>query len=114
MLKPRQVLLGVILLLGISLSPLTNGDLLTSYDSNNSSGDNNQSVIASNWFEVGSQLIDGVELKDLNGEFSLAHGTFDPIFDETPEIPDYLKNDDDFSRTGMKFVQLNVNDYQFM
>ena len=114
MLKPRQVLLGVILLLGISLSPLMNGDLLTSYDSNNSSRDNNQPVIASNWFEAGSQLIDGVELRDLSGEFSLAHGTFDPLFDATPEIPDFWKSDDDFSHTRMKFVQLNVNDYQSM
>ena len=35
---------------------------------------------AENWHQASSKTIDGLTVKELSGNFNLAHGSFDPLF----------------------------------
>ena len=110
MLKTRQVLFGIILFLGISFSPMVNNEVLeadltvetTQFDENHDKLAN----AAENWHLASSKTIDGLTVKELSGNFNLAHGSFDPLLEFPPPIPDLFKNNNDFQDTGMKFIQL--------
>ena len=118
MLKPRQVLFGIILFLGISFSPMVNNEVLeadltvetTQFDENHDKLAN----AAENWHLASSKTIDGLTVKELSGNFNLAHGSFDPLLEFPPPIPDLFKNNNDFQDTGMKFIQLVDYDYQLL
>ncbi|MED6338033.1 MAG: hypothetical protein VYC12_03300, partial [Candidatus Thermoplasmatota archaeon] len=118
MLKPRQVLFGIILFLGISFSPMVNNDVLeadmtaetTQFDENYDKLAN----AADNWHQASSKTINRLTVKELSGNFNLAHGSFDPLSEFPPFIPDLFKNDNDFQNTGMKFVQLMDYQYQLL
>ncbi|MEC7589903.1 MAG: S8 family serine peptidase, partial [Candidatus Thermoplasmatota archaeon] len=50
----------------------------------------------------------------LSGTLNLLHGRFDPLVESYPEIPKALQDTDDFEKTGMKYVQLKINDYTWI
>ena len=118
MLKPRQVLFGIILFLGISFSPMVNNDVLeANMAAETTQIDENHDKLANaaeNWHQASSKTIDGLTVKELSGNFNLAHGSFDPLSEFPPFIPDLFKNDNDFQNTGMKFVQLMDYQYQLL
>ena len=94
MLNPRQVLIGIILLLGISFSPLVNSNVLVVNLSIESSSELNSMgtllVSDSHWNRMSGENNDGFSVKELSGQFNLAHGSFDPLADEFPTIPTFL------------------------
>ncbi len=118
MLKPRQVLIGIILILGISFSPLINSDALvpkvTIDSSNELTSIEHLPASVSNWNQISGESNNGFPINDLSGEFNLAHGSFDPLTDELPPLPDSFIDDNDFAVTGMKFVQLYDYDYRWL
>ena len=69
MLKPRQVLFGIILFLGISFSPMVNNDVLeanltvetTQFDENHNKLVNQQRI----GIEASSKTIDGLTVKEV-------------------------------------------------
>ncbi len=118
MLQPRQLIFGVVLILGISFSPLTHSEFLTpDHEAEFSDGGQNifqQESLDPNWFAASSKGVNGYPLKDLSGQFTLAHGSFNPISEAPPQIPAKLQYSADFEQTGMKFIQLRSSDYTWL
>ena len=118
MLKLRQLIIGMILVLGISLSPLTNSDLLTPDNHiehlNEKHATSQQFSDTQNWFAVPSEMFSDVSLNKLSGELNLVHGQFDPLIEPLPELPFEFHNTNDFLETGMKYIQLHHNDFTWL
>ena len=118
MLQPRQLIFGVILILGISFSPLTHSEFLSpDFDVELSGEDLTQvhhEYAESNWFLASSEDVNGIHLTNLSGDFTIAHGSFNPLAEAPPEVPGTLQNSADFHQTGMKFIQLNNYDYNWL
>ena len=118
MLQPRQLIFGVVLILGISFSPLTHSEFLNpDNEAKFADGGQNQFYQESldvNWFTASSKGVNGYPLKDLSGQFTIAHGSFNPIHETPPPMPAKLQYSADFERTGMKFVQLKSSDYTWL
>ena len=118
MLKPKQVLFGIILLLGISFSPYVNHDLLATESGTEFTKEyasNGELATVSNyWNQISGMGQSGFPISELSGQFSLAHGSFDPLIDQLPSLPNPYIDDNDFDRTGMKFVQLFDYNYQWL
>ena len=118
MLKPRQVLIGIILLLGISFSPLVNSNVLVGESSIESSSElnsiNGLSNSESHWNLISGESQTGHSIRELSGLLNLAHGSFDPLADEFPTIPLSYVNYNDYDVTGMKYIQFHDYDYQLI
>ena len=118
MLQPRQLIFGVVLILGISFSPLTHSEFLSpDFDVELSGEDLTQvhhEYAESNWFLAASEDVNGIHLTKLSGDFTIAHGSFNPLAEAPPEVPRTLQNSADFQQTGMKFIQLNNYDYTWL
>ena len=118
MLKPRQFIIGMILILGISFSPLINSDVLdSSYEMiplTVNTSDYREHSDSQNWHAVDGRGLSDVSLTELSGTLNLPHGSFDPLVEPYPEIPQALYDFDDFEKTGMKYVQLKINDYNWI
>lgn len=118
MLKPRQLIIGMILILGISFSPLIHSDVLDPKHLTTSVGedtpDNQERFASQSWYAADGQGLFDVSLNELSGSLNLLHGSFDPLVESYPEIPQALQDFDDFEKTGMKYVQLKINDYTWI
>ena len=118
MLNPRQVLIGIILILGISFSPLVNSDVLvpiSGIESSSESTSNGDSLVSdSNWNRMSGENNNGFSVNELSGQFNLAHGSFDPITEQPPTIPTNFIDNNDYERTGMKFIQFHEYNYQLL
>ena len=118
MLKPRQVLIGIILLLGISFSPLVNSNVLVGESSIESSSElnsiNGLSNSESHWNLISGESQTGHSTRELSGLLNLAHGSFDPLADEFPTIPLSYVDYNDYDVTGMKYIQFHDYDYQLI
>ena len=118
MLKPRQVLIGIILILGISFSPLINSDELVSKSTIETSSESTSVeqlyTTENNWNRISGESHNGFSIKELSGKFNLAHGSFDPLTDELPPLPFSYVDNNDFETTGMKFIQLHDYDYRWL
>ena len=118
MLKPRQLIIGMILILGISFSPLIHSDVLDPKHLTTSVGentpDNQEQSDSQNWYAADGRGLFEVSLNELSGTLNLLHGRFDPLVESYPEIPQELQDFDDFEKTGMKYVQLKINDYTWI
>ena len=111
MLQPRQLIFGVVLILGISFSPLTHSEFLSPDFDVELFGEELTQVhneyAESNWILAASEDVNGIHLTKLSGDFTIAHGSFNPLAEAPPEVPETLQNSADFQQTGMKFIQLN-------
>ena len=104
MLKPRLLIIGMILILGISFSPLIHSDVLdpknemTSVREN--TPDNQEQSDSQTWHAADGKGLFDVSLNELSGTLNLLHGRFDPLVEPYPEIPQALQDFDDFEKTG--------------
>ena len=118
MLKFRQVILGLILILGISFAPMTNADALTPKQNTTMNDGGATSVQVTDdglvWHGASSKSVSNIRINQLSGLLSLAHGIIDPTVDEFPPLPDSFRNSADFVQTGMIFLQLHDYNYQFL
>ncbi len=118
MLNPRQVLIGIILILGISFSPLVNSDVLvptSSIEPSSESSPNGDFLVSdSNWNLMSGENNKGFSVNELSGQFNLAHGSFDPITEQPPTVPTNFIDNKDYDKTGMKFIQFHENNYQLL
>ena len=118
MLQPRQLIFGMVLILGISFSPLTHSEFLSpDLEAEFSDQDHyrfNGGNLEANWFSASSKEVNQYPLKELSGQFTLAHGSFNPITEAPPLIPEKLQYAADFEQTGMKFIQLRTSDYTWL
>ena len=104
MLQPRQLIFGVVLILGISFSPLTHSEFLSpDFDVELSGEDLTQvhhEYAESNWFLASSEDVNGIHLTKLSGDFTIAHGSFNPLAEAPPEVPELYRTRPTFSRLG--------------
>ena len=76
--------------------------------------DNQEQSDSQNWYAADGRGLFDVSLNELSGTLNLLHGRFDPLVESYPEIPQELQDFDDFEKTGMKYVQLKINDYNWI
>ena len=116
--KGNQAVLAIILLLGVTSTPylFDHANLSELSDEKvESTSDSEQLFIAAeNWHQASSYTIQDQELKGLSGLLNLAHGSFDPLVNDSPYLPQSFISTEDYLFTGMMFVQLNEYDYEWL
>ena len=86
--KGIQAVLAIILLLGVTSTPYlfdyANSSELSDDKVESNSDSEQLSIAAENWHQASSYTIQGQELKGLSGLLNLAHGSFDPLVNDSP------------------------------
>ena len=116
--KGIQAVLAIILLLGVTSTPYlfdyANSSELSDDKVESNSDSEQLSIAAENWHQASSYTIQGQELKGLSGLLNLAHGSFDPLVNDSPYLPQSFISIEDYLSTGLMFVQLNEYDFEWL
>ena len=116
--KENQVILAIILLLGVISNPylfdhannLEHSDEIMELNTESEQ----LSIAAQNWHQASSYMIQGQEVKALSGMLNLAHGSYDPLTNNAPDLPEDFIANEDYLSTGLMFVQSIEYDFDWL
>lgn len=116
--KENQVILAIILLLGVTSTPYlfdhANNSKLSDEVMELNNDSEQLSIAAQNWHQASSYMIQGQEVKALSGMLNLVHGSYDPLTNSAPYLPEDFIANEDYLSTGLMFVQSTEYDFDWL